>query len=66
MEEGDGPELVEKYGVDAFPTLIIADADGKIITYTKGYINPRQLLDFGKYGITQSQKLKYEYIIERT
>ncbi len=56
MEKGDGPALAEKYGVNAYPTLIITDADGKIITYTKGYINPMQLIDFGKYGITQSKK----------
>lgn len=56
MEKGDGPALSEKYAVNAYPTLIITDADGKIITYTQGYIKPKQLIDFGKYGITQSKK----------
>ena len=56
MEKGDGPALAEKYGVNAYPTLIITDADGKIITYTQGYINPKQLIDFGKHGISQSKK----------
>ncbi len=55
MEKGDGPALAEKFGVNAYPTLIITDADGKLITYTKGYINPKQLIDFGKYGISQSK-----------
>jgi len=56
MEKGDGPALAEKYGVNAYPTLIITDANGKIITYTQGYIKPKQLIDFGKYGITQFKK----------
>lgn len=56
MEKGDGPTLAEKYGVNAYPTLIITDANGKIITYTQGYIKPKQLIDFGKHGISQSKK----------
>jgi thioredoxin-related protein len=56
MEKGDGPALSEKYSVSAYPTLIIADANGKIITFTQGYMKPSQLIDFGKYGITQSKK----------
>lgn len=56
MEKGDGPSLSEKYGVTAYPTLIITDADGNIITYTQGYISPRQLVDFGEYGLKQKKK----------
>jgi len=56
MEKGDGPALSEKFSVNAYPTLIITDANGKIITFTQGYIKPKQLIDFGKYGITQSKK----------
>jgi len=56
MEKGNGPALAAKYAVNAYPTLIITDADGKIITYTQGYIKPKQLIDFGKHGISQSKK----------
>ncbi len=56
MEKGEGPALSEKYSVNAYPTLIITDANGTIITFTQGYIKPKQLIDFGKYGITQSKK----------
>jgi len=56
MEKGDGPALSEKFSVRAYPTLIITDANGKFITYTQGYMKPKQLIDFGKYGITQSKK----------
>jgi thioredoxin-related protein len=56
MEKGDGPALLQKYGVNAFPTLIITDADGKIITYTKGYIEPKELIKFGEFGLLQVKK----------
>ena len=52
MEKGDGPALSQMYQVDAYPTLIITDATGKMLAYTKSYINPKQLLDFGKYGFS--------------
>ena len=55
MEKGEGPDIGAKYGVNAFPTLIIADADGKMITYTQGYITPEQLIEFGQYGLTKSK-----------
>lgn len=53
MEKGDGPLLSEKFGVIAYPTLIIANKDGNIVTYTQGYIKPKQLIEFGEYGISQ-------------
>lgn len=56
MEKGDGPSLGEKYAVNAYPTLIITDADGNIVTYTQGYISPKQLIDFGEYGLKQKKK----------
>jgi thioredoxin 1 len=55
MEKGDGPALGEKYAVNAYPTLIITDADGNILTYTKGYLNPKQLIDFGEHGLKQKK-----------
>jgi len=56
MEKGDGPELGAIFRVTAYPTLIIADADGNIITYTQGYVNPKQLIEFGIHGLTQKKK----------
>ena len=55
MEKGDGPALSQLYQVDAYPTLIITDASGKLVAYTKGYMSPKQLLDFGKYGLSQGE-----------
>jgi thioredoxin-related protein len=56
MEKGNGPALVAQYQVDAYPTLVIADADGNMVTYTKGYISPKQLIDFGNYGLSSYKK----------
>lgn len=56
MEKGDGPSLAMRYGVNAYPTLIITDADGNIVTYTQGYMKPKQLIDFGNYGLSQKNK----------
>lgn len=53
MEKGDGPAIAEKYNVTAYPTLIITDADGKVVTYTRGYVEPAQLIEFGKFGLSK-------------
>ena len=55
MEKGDGPALGEKFAVNAYPTLIITDADGNILTYTKGYMNAKQLIEFGEQGLKQKK-----------
>lgn len=55
MEKGEGPDVGAKYGVNAFPTLIVTDADGKLITYTQGYISPEQLIEFGRYGLSKNK-----------
>ncbi|HZK65342.1 MAG TPA: thioredoxin family protein [Puia sp.] len=56
MEKGDGPSLSQKFEVDAYPTLIIADKNGNIVTYTKGYMNADQLIEFGNYGLKKYQQ----------
>ncbi len=52
MEKGAGPALLEKYGVNAFPTLIITDEAGNLLTYTKGFMEAKQLLAFGQHGLS--------------
>lgn len=56
MESGDGPAVAATYQVNAYPTLIITDADGNMITYTKGYIDASQLIEFGKHGLAKGKK----------
>lgn len=56
MEKGDGVALGTKFGVDAYPTLIFADSDGNMVTFTQGYMEPKQLIEFGKYGLSKIKK----------
>jgi len=51
MEKGIGLQLAKKYAVDAYPTLIITDENANPITYTKGFMEPEQLLAFGRFGL---------------
>ena len=54
VEKGDGPAIATKYNVTHYPTLIITDKEGKRITFTVGYIQPEDLLGFGKYGVEKA------------
>jgi len=53
MEKGDGIAFAEKYQIRAYPTLLIMDADQKFVSVSEGYINPGQLIEFGKYVINK-------------
>lgn len=56
MEKGDGLAVAALYNVNAYPTLIITDADGNLVTYAKGYIDAKQLIEFGKHGLSKGKK----------
>jgi thioredoxin 1 len=58
MEKGDGLAFAQKYQVAAYPTLFIMDAEEKSVTTSEGYINPAQLIEFGKYVINKVPKIK--------
>lgn len=47
-EKGEGPELVKKYGVKAYPTLVYAKSDGTAITIVKGVQDESKLLTLAK------------------
>lgn len=46
-EEGEGLALVQKFGVDGYPSLFIIDKSENIILRTAGYMKVEQLIDFG-------------------
>lgn len=58
MEKGDGIAFAQKYQVTAYPTLFIMDPEEKSVTTSEGYINPAQLIEFGKYVINKLPKIK--------
>lgn len=47
-EEGEGIKLVEKYGVEAYPTLIFINSDGTLIGKTMGYYKAPNFLELGE------------------
>ena len=54
VEKGEGPSIASKYNVTHYPTLIIADKEGKRITFTVGFIQPDDMVGFGKYGMDKA------------
>lgn len=55
MEKGEGPAIAAKYGVNAYPTLLIVDSEGKLVGKTLGYQNAEQLITFAKQYVTGSE-----------
>lgn len=54
MEKGDGPALSQQWGIQAYPTLIVFDANGKPVTGTMGYMGANDLLKFGKLALSKT------------
>ena len=54
MEKGDGPDLARQWGIQAYPTLIVFDANGKPVTGTVGYMGANDLLKFGKMALSKT------------
>ncbi len=45
MEVGEGLELSSKYPIEAYPTLLFLDSDGKIVKNALGYRDPAGLIE---------------------
>ncbi len=45
MERGEGVELAKKFGVKAFPTMLVIDADGNEVKRMLGLLPPQKLID---------------------
>ena len=53
MEKGDGPMLASQWQIQAYPTLIIFHSDGTPALGTVGFIDPGNLIRFGKQALTK-------------
>lgn len=53
MEKGRGPELAAKWGMRAYPTLIVFSPDGKPVLGTEGFMGPDELLRFGRDALAK-------------
>ncbi len=47
MEKGEGPELASRYKVEAYPTLLFVDGDGKVVHRALGYHDVAQFIELG-------------------
>jgi thioredoxin-related protein len=53
MERGEGLELAEEWGVIAYPTLLFFTPEGKLIMKQIGYVDGKQLVEFGKQALAR-------------
>ena len=53
-EKGTGPQLAQQYSIEGYPTLVIADATGKPVLITAGYIPTDVLMQFAKEALKRS------------
>ena len=66
MEKGEGLDLRRKYGVSAYPTLLLIDAKGDVVQQLKGARNAESLIAWAKSAAVPNTafldklQLKYE------
>ncbi len=48
MEKGEGPTLAQTYPLEAYPTLLFIDGNGRVMKKVIGYQSPDQLLGIGQ------------------
>jgi thioredoxin 1 len=53
-EKGAGPQLAEQYAIEGYPTMIVADATGKPVLITSGYIPADVLMQFATEALKRS------------
>lgn len=52
-EKPEGSELAKKFGVRAYPTVLIINSDGELVSGAEGFQSPDQLMSFGKNVLKQ-------------
>jgi thiol-disulfide isomerase/thioredoxin len=61
-EKGEGPELADKYQVNAYPTIVFLDANGNHIKNSVGYKTPEQFIA----ELQQNMNIKKEGTAQET
>ena len=54
MEHGEGVDLSNRWGIQAYPTLLVFDSNGKPVTEALGYIGAKELVKFGQGALLKS------------
>lgn len=57
MEKGEGVDLRRKYGVSAYPTLMLIDANGEVVQSIRGARNADGLIEWAKNAALPNPKM---------
>lgn len=55
-EKGVGPDLAKQYQIEGYPTMVVADATGKPVLITAGYIDSKVLMQFVNEALKRNAK----------
>ena len=58
MEKGEGPALSERYGVQAYPTLLFVNASGALVHKGVGYMEPNGFIALGEKALDPGSQLE--------
>ena len=56
-EKGEGPELAQKYGVKAFPTLVFTNANGDFLHQGVGGMDETTFIELGRAALDPNKQL---------
>ncbi|MCW3805175.1 thioredoxin family protein [Plebeiibacterium marinum] len=59
MESTEGANIMEKYKIQAFPTLLFLDSDGEIIHAQLGAGDANSVIELGKTALDDSKNFRY-------
>lgn len=59
MEKGEGPDLLKKYDVKGFPTLLFIDADGNVLYKRVGGGSAKDLITDAKKATDPTERIDY-------
>ena len=58
MEKGEGPMLAAMYRIDAYPTLLYLNFNGKMVHRAAGSVPPAEFIATGKTAFDPSQRME--------
>lgn len=58
MEKGEGVDLANQYGIQAYPTLLYLDASGKVVHQALGARSATEFIELGKEALDPQRNLQ--------
>lgn len=65
MEKGDGPEMMKRYNVSAFPTFLFLDGDGNLVYKALGVKQPDDFIAVAKEVFNDQNVLKQGLVFKQ-